>query len=325
MCRRIFFLATILFSVLLYPQNLIASVNYADFSDNPTSLVFIGDGSYQGGSARLINSVYSRAALWTTTTQPVRDGFVSMFSFRLSNPMVHPDLDPGYPRQNGADGFAFVIHTYGTNVIDNVGGQMGYASDLDNNPLGIPYSLAIEFDTYKNDELHDPDGNHISVHAGQYYNNADENNGNVLASINSAALGVNMKDGAVHNVRIEYDGTIMKVFVDNFTTPKLSFTVNFDNILYSGSELATVGFTAGSGVEGENHEILNWSFVSNNPDVCPTGFSPSTETTESGNHVLYAFRLELLQMPIQLDQIQFSRLSIIPAQFLELIIIPMQQ
>ncbi len=196
-----------------------------------------------------------------------------MFSFRISNPQAYPGLDPNYPRQNGADGFAFVIHTWGTGAIGNSGGQMGYASDTDNDPLGIPYSLAVEFDTYKNAELHDPDGNHISVHAGQYYNNADETNGNVLASINSAALGINMKDGAVHNVRIEYDGTIMKIFVDDFTIPKLNFPVNFDNILYSGSELATIGFTAGSGVESENHEILNWSFVSNNPDACPAGFA----------------------------------------------------
>lgn len=272
--RRVFDFALILVIVLIFSTNLLASVNYANFSNNPNSLTFVGDGSYQNGAARLIDGLFGggRAAMWTNTTQPVRDGFVCMFSFRISDPQVYSELPPEIPRQGGADGFAFVIHTWGTGAIGNGGGQIGYATDLDGDPLGIPYSLAIEFDTYKNDQLNDPDGNHISVHnAGQYYNSADEADGSSLARINSAALGINMKDGAIHNVRIEYAGTNMKVFVDDFTTPKLDFTVNLDNILYSGSEEATVGFTAGAASESEDHEILNWSFVSNNPDVCPIG------------------------------------------------------
>ena len=249
---RVFYFALVLISFLTIPQTATATINYADFSNNPNSVTFVGDGSFQGGSARLIDGLFGggRAAMWSNTEQPVRNGFVCMFSFRISDPQVYSELPPEIPRQGGADGFAFVIHTWGTGAIGNGGGQIGYATDLDGDPLGIPYSLAIEFDTYKNDQLNDPDGNHISVHnAGQYYNSADENDGSSLARINSSSLGINLKDGNIHNVRIEYDGAVMKIFVDDFVTPKLNFSVDLNAILWEGSQNATVGFTAGAAAE----------------------------------------------------------------------------
>ena len=65
------------------------------------------------------------------------------FSFNLQ---IHPDPP--------ADGIAFVIQNAGTGAIGAPpnGGALGYGGDDNNqNPaLGIPSSLAIEFDSFQN-------------------------------------------------------------------------------------------------------------------------------------------------------------------------------
>ena len=73
----------------------------------------------------------------------------------------------------GADGFTFVIQNSdsslfgggGSSALGSTGGGLGYA--------GIPNSLAVEFDTWFNPVLGDPNGNHISVHTAGTLQNTD--------------------------------------------------------------------------------------------------------------------------------------------------------
>ncbi|CAK9065505.1 BTB/POZ domain-containing protein [Durusdinium trenchii] len=55
----------------------------------------------------------------------------------------------------GADGFAFVVQNEGRKIVGN---------DISGNGYGFRYSLAVEFDMYRNPDLGELTGNHISVH-----------------------------------------------------------------------------------------------------------------------------------------------------------------
>jgi hypothetical protein len=62
--------------------------------------------------------------------------------------------------------FAFVIQGEGLNALGNNGKALGYG--------GINNSLAVEFDTYFNNEENDPYENHISVQTrGWRYPNSE--------------------------------------------------------------------------------------------------------------------------------------------------------
>lgn len=282
------FRSGMLICMILFVSNFsLAQLNYPDFSNNPGGLTFIGDAGFQTGNIRLISGLFGggRGAVWTTTAQPVRNGFICMFTFRISNPVVFDGVPPEYVPQGGADGFAFVIQSPGTGAIGNGGGQIGYASDTDGNPLGIPNSLAIEFDTYKNEFLNDPDANHVSVHASTSIISVANENVSSIARIDSAGLGINLKDGIDHNVRIEYDSTRMKIFIDDLASAKLDFPVDLNSIL-SSAELATIGFTAGSAAEAENHDISKWSFSPNFTSQQYLGTAVDADTDGTSSFVM---------------------------------------
>lgn len=249
-----------------------AQINFSSFpAETASQMWFRGDSDINAGKLRLITAQGGcRAAVWHVFTHRITNGFTTMFTFRITN---------ATGMTGGADGFAFVIHSAGVDAMGNSGGQIGYASDIDNDPLGIPNSLAFEFDTYKNDVLNDPDNNHLSIHtAGQAPNDANEN-----ASLGRTSAIPNLKDGAEHTVRIEYDGPSnahqMRIYVDNLAVPKLTRTINLSNILLNGGPEAFVGFTGACAFEWEIHEITNWSFSPKFPTVSSAGTAADADVT----------------------------------------------
>jgi Legume lectin domain len=250
--------------VCLNSSNAIAQLNYTSFlATSSSDLSFLGDSEINGTSLRLIRaqSGGGNAAIWYKTKHRVTDGFVAMFTFRIVNATGSPN--------GGADGFTFMIQNSSTSDPlgkGGPGGNIGYGKDT--NPqspaVGIVKSIAVEFDTYKNLDLADPDNNHISVHS----NLLGENNANESFSNGRVSLGTNpnLRDGVEHLVRIEYDGATStnpfqwRIYIGNLTTPRLTLTKNISTIIGTGETDAYVGFTAGSAFEWENHEITNWSF-----------------------------------------------------------------
>ena len=189
------------------------------------------------------------SSAWYGQPVSVTSGFAVGFSFDL-NTCVGIGC---------ADGFAFVIQNAaaGTAAIGDFGGYLGYSES--SNSAGIENSLAIEFDTFQNLNLNDPNANHVGVQScGTAANTSDHATCNL--SLN-ATLPITLTDGANHNVRITYTPGRMLTAIDGIVV--MDTPVDLSTLLNLPNGTAYVGFTAGAGSGGENSDILNWNFMSN--------------------------------------------------------------
>jgi hypothetical protein len=199
---------------------------------------------------------------WYNTQQSVANGFTTVFQFQITH--------SGQP----ADGLTFVIqnaHNFeGSRLaLGGTGGDIGYGSTGDE--PSIDNSLAIEFDTYQNGW--DPNANHIAVQSCGTGNNTPDHtatcNSGQPANLGIAPMpGVNLADGNVHTVILQYDpGTgdnlgTLSIFIDNASIPALTVPVQIDALLnLNEGGTAYVGFTGGTGSLTENGDILSWTFT----------------------------------------------------------------
>lgn len=244
----------------------ITAFDYPDFSEQK-DLLLNGNATFVSDFLRLSsNKRIQSGSAWAKNKIPVRDGFKTFFSFSISEGNDN-DLEDG--SEPGADGLAFVIQNSEPDALGDAGGGIGYA--------GIKNSLAIEFDTYANDNIgrtdfSDPNGNHIAVQCnGTYQNSADHSSKAAIAIADDIMEILPDKE---YFVKIDYniEPNVLRVFLDtikNYSDPVLTVE-NFDinNLLDLESETyAFVGFTAATGKAWENHDIHEWHF-------CPT---PVTE------------------------------------------------
>jgi hypothetical protein len=226
------------------PELTQASFNFLDFNST-AGLGLVGDATQYGNRLRLtLPDRFQVGAAWYTTKELLTEGFETTFQFQITGV-------GGVLNATGADGFAFVIQNHHVSALGGAGGDsegIGYG--------GIPNSLAIEFDTWQNSS--DPDDNHISVHTRKTNpNNADES-----YSIGFVTAILNMSDGNVHVVKIEYVPGTLRIFLDDLQNPTLTILINLATTLSLDNGQAWVGFTASTGNEWENHDILSWAFLS---------------------------------------------------------------
>jgi hypothetical protein len=198
-----------------------------------------------------------RGAAWFAEAVPVEGGFVTAFVFQLEM----------YSWFTVGDGFAFVVQGGDTEAL---GVGIGYD--------GMPNSLAVEFDTLKEDWLDDPRnnvadapdllGNHVAVHTRGVLANDTHTD----ASLGWANIeGFYMADRVAHVALIVYQPGELRVYVDDFDTPALTVNVDLAETLTLDGGKAYVGFTASSGPETSRgprtstitgHKILAWEFAS---------------------------------------------------------------
>ena len=111
---------------------------------------------------------FARGAAWHWKQQRLVDGFETIFAFQFGNAaqlckkvkeLVYGVTLYEHCALTGSDGFAFVLRG-GDEVaaLGRGGGSLGYG--------GLMSSLAIEFDTWANDDMGDVVYNHVAVQAG---------------------------------------------------------------------------------------------------------------------------------------------------------------
>ena len=201
-----------------------------------------------------------------------------------------PVPDP-HSSQNGpgpADGLAFVLQNSsnfgnGIRALGGPGGDIGYGFQIDEGVKPIDNSIAIEFDTFQNSW--DPDGNHVAVQSCGTGNNTAEHNqicdSGQTSTLGIASLsGVNLSDGNVHTVQLQYDPGTLSIFIDNSGTPVLTVPVQIGTLLAlnpgnNNTQTGYVGFTSATeDTDSEETDILSWTLT-------PGGITPPTMITET--------------------------------------------
>jgi hypothetical protein len=255
-----------------------ASPNYpTDFSTNATCLTpNFNAALFTSGNTVLrltpANGVQYGSA-WYNTPQPLQNGFSTSFQFQFTNAFNPP-----------ADGIAFVIQNSSLTAIGSPpsGGALGYG-DHDGNPdpslgEGIPKSLAIEFDTFQNPW--DPANfvSHVAIQScGQgpntsHHNQACSTAEGAPSSTLGAAVSANLSGNTVHSVTIVYalacpactpatTSNNIHVILDNVDLYPSGVKVDLASLGLGNGGTAFVGFTAATGGDFENQDILNWTFT----------------------------------------------------------------
>ncbi|KAH3760725.1 peptide N-glycanase [Pelomyxa schiedti] len=173
----------------------------------------------------------ARGALWHQIDAiALTGGIETVFKFQILQP--------------GADGFAFVIQAQGGNTIGEGGGGLAYH--------GIPKSVAVEFDTYCNQDTYDdPNDNHISLQT--CFDRPNSASHRFSLACNPDIL--NLRDQAPHTVRVVLYQNLIVVWLDSQVVLRKEIDIRK---VIGDSTTAWIGFTAATGGLSECHDILTF-------------------------------------------------------------------
>jgi hypothetical protein len=203
-------------------------LNYSTGFAGATGLTLNGSAAVSGSALRLTSGATNQAGSAFSSNKVTITRFSTSFDFQLTNP--------------NADGFTFTLQGGSPTALGGSSGGLGYA--------GIAQSLAIKFDLYNN-------GGEGINSTGLYLNGAAPY-GN---AVNLTGSGIDLHSGHTFNVRIDYDGTTLRVTITDRVTGASavqSYTVNIASVV--GGSTAYVGFTGGTGGLTATQDILNWTF-----------------------------------------------------------------
>ncbi|MBI4905571.1 MAG: hypothetical protein HY820_18205 [Acidobacteria bacterium] len=230
---------------------------FEDFASTPR-LSMVGSAGRARNILRLTPPIPNLSgAAWYQEKQYVAGGFDTTFRFLLTG------QDSSH---QGADGFAFVMQTSGPRALGSIGSSGGFAAgDAIANPSGegIPLSLAVFFDTYRNLQAGDPSDNFVVIAANG--KRRDMQWPPRWIGVRDLER-ISMKDRRPHTVRIVYEPPVFAVFLDNMETPILKALLNINGVTDSDGS-AYVGFTAATGGGFQHHDILSWRFRALRPRV----------------------------------------------------------
>jgi hypothetical protein len=260
---------------------------------NPTALRLTG------------NEKDQTSAVWWGSKVHVENGFETSFKFRISSSCEDSDSVSAPDECGTGDGFALVL--YGGRNPDKIGcggRSIGFASNTEgyngtsgvanNCNDGIPYSFAVEFDTWHNPELHDVNlrgrGNynvnataiprHSYGHVAFFSEGSYPNTANHASQMAGTASIPTLADGNVHQARLVYiPGSTkaapgrMFLYIDDMSSFVLTAPVKLarmSDVCVEGSKThrcvldlfgnAYLGFTSATGHVGQIHDIRDWNF-----------------------------------------------------------------
>jgi hypothetical protein len=244
-----------------------AAIRFDSFASTQ-GLSLVGDATTVDERLRLTHAKGDRAgAAWFEEKQTVASGFETTFEFQLTH-------NGGMGR--GADGFAFVVQKAGPDALGGRGSAGGFAVTDPNyrkTEAAIPWSIAVFFDTFRNNEEGDPSANYVAFCT---YGRPSDAHWPAPRLAYTPHLPIHLKDHNVHTARIIFQPPVLSVFLDGAARPALEAPVDF-SVVVDPQGRAWVGFTASTGGGYENHDILTWTFgtakVSSNMSVVSSDIS----------------------------------------------------
>ena len=227
-------------------QSLAASFTYTNF-DSTAGLILQEHASSFNGKLRLSPAIggLGLGGAWLDAKQPVKDGFNTIFQIQITE-----------KHGIGADGLAFVIQNNPTPALGYPGCNIGYG--------GISNLFVIKFNNY-----HWPDHAYENTY-GAYdeiamlmpHSPATILWDSVSNTIAAVTNGVDFSDGQIHTVKMVYVPGNLQVFLDDLENPLMTVYVNLARVMDLDNGRAWVGFTAASGADWQNHDLINWMFGS---------------------------------------------------------------
>ena len=236
--------------VLSGGQSRAASLVYTHF-DSSAGLILQEHAGLFDGKLRISPAIagLGYGGAWLAEKQPVKNGFETTFQIQITD-----------KHSSGADGMAFVIQNGAQPALGQTGQGLGYG--------GVTNQFVVHFDNYHwGDYPTAGRYDEIAVLAAATPTTPLYNEGsNFLASVNRQ---VNYSDGAIHTVKIVYAPGNLQVFLDDLENPLMTVYVNLAKVMDLDAGHAWVGFTASSGADWQNHDVVSWAFDSS-ADAIPT-------------------------------------------------------
>jgi hypothetical protein len=231
------------------------NVNFLNGFAGATTLQLNGAAFINGSTLRLTDGGLGEASSAFTTSAVSVTKFSTFFAFQLTNA--------------DADGFTFTIQSVGPTALGFGGGGLGYQ--------GIPSSVAIKFDLFNNAG----EGNNS---VGLYFNGAAP----TVPALDLTGTGINLHSGHVFEGRITYDGSTVRLQIDDtFTGAEIVATASNVNIpAVVGGNTAFVGFTAGTGGLTATQDILAWNYTEFSPALGGGGGAGDAGGADGGDSTL---------------------------------------
>jgi hypothetical protein len=216
--------------------------SYPDFRSQ-TGLILQGFTAPFEGKMRLTPAAggKGRGGLWRETKQSVKDGFETTFQIQITDKYVH-----------GADGIAFAIENNTPPQIGLAGGNICYG--------GLTNLLVVKFDNYHWQDHTYGSYDEIAVLAASTPTTPLwDAVSNTLASVTNHVV---FSDGAVNTAKIVYVPGNLRVYLDDLENPLMTVYVNLAREVDLDEGRAWVGFTAATGADWQNQDVVSWSFAS---------------------------------------------------------------
>ncbi|EGZ12647.1 hypothetical protein PHYSODRAFT_337063 [Phytophthora sojae] len=224
------------------------------------------------------------SSIWYAQQLPVLQGFETRFTFQITDQSRRcfevKDQNFGLREYqscavHGGDGLAFVIHSHQnrTATLGAQGSSMGFP--------GLQNSLAVEFDTWFNDESVGDDVfyDHVAI----YSRGQNSNTNSERARISAAAVH-DLADGKYNYVPYFSATTNLHKFIKDVSegrrvgtlvvfmdegiktdTPILAIPINLAATVRLDSDEAFVGFTASTSSSWQKHDVLGWYYCTEPP------------------------------------------------------------
>ena len=211
------------------------------------------------GSAELVgkdcyrltrNVAYQSGAVWHSSKINLQERFDIEFLMNF-----------GTNDENGADGMTFIMQTAGNQAIGHVGEALGFA--------GFLPSLGVEFDTYQNANLGDPDFDHIAIISNGSTDHNDKSS--LVKFIQALPDNPNIEDGKEHLIRITWEPSthLIEVYFD--CQKRVSYTKDIVKDIFNGQPTVFWGFSGSTGLYTNDQTVcLSQKILFNNKyTVCP--------------------------------------------------------
>jgi hypothetical protein len=225
-------------------------------TDNAKAIKFNGTAVLANNAIHLTSATNDQAgsAFWKSRVSLTNNRSFSSYFVLSFNA-------PGGKLPTGADGIVFTMQTQ-SDTAGSPGSGMGFS--------GIKPSIGIEFDTWQNNEVNDPNDNHVGLDVG----------GSVVSVATNAVPLPGDLQGNTWHIWVDYNGSTQKLQVHMHpTNDRAASTLVLDvsrNLADDIGPDVYVGFTAGTGDAFESHDVQTFYFINDFVPLDTNATPPNT-------------------------------------------------